>query len=206
MPISPNSSATPTSGIDKLKEVQAELDKHPDMPAALREAVLQRARELTGTIATVPQPAASTRESLRTFDSSQLQDGIYRFKVIASDRPSNALGFLTDESVSSPITICNAKPFVVLGKEGITTNPDGTVLVSGFAFQTMVTISSVQVRVDGGDWLSAAPSGEAFDKSLVGFQFTTAKLLPGEHKIEIKVFNSAGNSEIETTKVVSTGK
>ncbi|MEP6756714.1 MAG: hypothetical protein ABJA67_14505 [Chthonomonadales bacterium] len=196
---------TIAQGVDRLKEVQAELDKHPDIPPALREAVLQRAKELAAAPVTqlIAAPA-STRESSRAFETSQVSDGIYRFKVIASDRPSNAEGFLSDEAISSPITICNSKPVLVIGKEGVENGPVGTTVITGYAMQTMVNVTSVQVRVDSGDWLSAAPANGPFDRSLVGFKFTTQKLTAGEHKVEVKAFNSAGNSEVETIKV--TGK
>lgn len=204
-------SVPPGSGPPTVEAVTAELDKHPDLPPALREAILERARKVnaefqtgqtagTTGVSAAPSPSA-TRETSRSLDTKTLPDGTYLFKVKTSDRPSNPLEAQAVEAVSEPIVICNALPTVVLIKSEIKTLPDRVFTVTGTALQKTIAITAVQYRVDNGEWTAAVPSDGIFDSTLESFQVTTASLTPGKHTIEVKAFNAANNTVVETLTI-----
>lgn len=63
---------------------------------------------------------------------------------------------------------------------------------------TITKISIVEFRVDGGGWYNASPTDGAFDSQVEEFFFTTPPLDPGEHVVEVRSFNSVGNTDEET--------
>ncbi|MGC8668109.1 MAG: hypothetical protein ACP5VE_08355 [Chthonomonadales bacterium] len=193
-----------------VAEVQAMLDQHPDMPAALREQILARTKEAndaynkktqTPPQAPPPQVGSPLRTGSLAFDTRRLADGLYCFKVVASDRPANAVGALSADAVSEPVTVCNAVPQIVMLESGQKTEANGSVIMEGVALQKGVVITAVQFRVDGGEWLAAAPADGIFDSSLERFRIETGPLSKGSHSIEVKAFNAAGNSSTDKCTV-----
>lgn len=152
-----------------------------------------------------PEPAPSappTTMTSRKWDTKSLKDGIYRLRVVASDRPSNATDALSAEVVSEPIVVCNNKPVIVVpSQDGVQVQTDGTVQVSGFVLQKLVPVTAVQVRIDSGEWLSAEAGDGVFDSPLETFRFRSDKLPEGEHQITVKAYNSAGLSATWQKKV-----
>ena len=59
------------------------------------------------------------------------------------------------------------------------------------------TITSVEYRVDYGNWLAATALDGAFDEYNEDYMFTTAALTDGTHTIEVRSTNSVGNIETE---------
>ncbi|MGD2247310.1 MAG: hypothetical protein PVF58_02815 [Candidatus Methanofastidiosia archaeon] len=62
---------------------------------------------------------------------------------------------------------------------------------------TLNTITQVEYRVDEGDWESANPTDGTFDRPEESFDFAVA-VETGEHTIEVRAQNSAGNWQSET--------
>jgi hypothetical protein len=192
-----------------MEEVEAELARAGNVPPALREAILARARQVNADFAAQAgraQPATQTltsamRETSRQVDTTKLKDGIYRFKVVASDRIGNPEDPYSIEAVSEPVVICNTAPTVYIVKASIRVGSDRTVRMEGAALQTLVSISAVQFRVDGGDWMSASAADGLFDSETEPFHLTTLPLAGGAHKIEVKVFSAAGVTTTETLTV-----
>jgi hypothetical protein len=183
-----------------VADVAAELDRHPDLPPPLREAILERAKEAmeeyeaslkTGAAqASAPSVPNSTRETSRALDTKTLPDGYYRLKVVASDRASNATGALTAEAVSEPFVICNALPTLFLLSSSVRVNADRTVYLEGSATQRLIPITAVQYRISGGEWLAAAPVDGIFDSMTENFAISTGPLAPGTYTLEVKAFNA----------------
>jgi sugar lactone lactonase YvrE len=183
-----------------VSDVAAELDRHPDLPPPLREAILERAKEAVDEYeaslksvtpqASAPPAQNSTRETSRALDTKILPDGCYRLKVIASDRASNATGALTAEAVSEPFVICNALPTLYLLSSSLRVNADRTVYLEGSATQRLIPITAVQYRISGGEWLAAAPADGIFDSMTENFIIVTGSLPPGTHTLEVKAFNA----------------
>lgn len=61
---------------------------------------------------------------------------------------------------------------------------------------TINTITSVQYRLSGGQWLAATPSDGIFDSASESYTFTTQSLAPGVYVVDVRAINSAGASQI----------
>lgn len=189
-----------------VADVQTMLDAHPDLPAGLRQAILERAKRLNAEKeASRPSSSASaetpapTRETSRTIDTSVLPDGAYRLKVVASDRPSNAVDPRQAEAISERIVIANRLPLLLVSPPRVL--PDRKVELTGIALHRSAPITGVQVRIDGGPWLAAAPVDGLFDTSLESFSVRTDVLPQGAHSIEVTAFAASGVSATETVSV-----
>src|SRR5262249_15617213 len=134
-----------------MAEVTAELDKHPDLPAGLREAILARARvvnaqyeaDQNGGAAASGSATVSTLETTRSLDTKTLPDGTYLLKFIASDRAGNPIEALSAEAVSDPFVICNALPALYLLKAATKVHADHTVSLEGTVLQKMIAVTAV---------------------------------------------------------------
>jgi hypothetical protein len=204
-PSAPEKAAPPAPTVARprppsVADVAGELDKHPDLPPPLREAILERAKEAVeeyeaslktgGAETSAPPMQNSTRETSRALDTKTLPDGHYRVKVIASDRASNATGALTAEAVSEPFVVCNALPTLYLLASSLRVNADRTIYLEGSATQKLIPITAVQYRIAGGEWHAAAPVDGIFDSMIENFTLSTSALAPGTYTLEVKAFNA----------------
>jgi hypothetical protein len=153
------------------------------IPDNMRQAIIQSLQRQK-------PDSGSLRETSHAWDTKQVANGVYRIKVVATDRLSNPTDALTVEAVSEPFLICNALPAVTVGTQTIGT--DHTVQVEGSVTQSMLAITAVQYRIDGGEWVSATPVDGLFDSPSERFTFTTTSLVPGKHSLEVEAFNAAG--------------
>lgn len=210
----PSSSANSSEGNPPtMAQVTAELDKHPDLPPQLRAAILNRAKTLLEqnsskkTSTTSPESEnseaqeATAKETSRILDTKTLPDGIYQFKVVASDYISNPASPLTGDAISDSVYICNTKPVVYLQSSSLKVNADRSVKLNGTAVQKEIAINAVQFRVDKGEWISAIPNDGLFDDPMEDFTIITQPLSPGDHEIEVMAFNTAGLTGTATQKV-----
>jgi hypothetical protein len=122
-------------------------------------------------------------------------------KVVTSDRPSNPTGFRTADAISEPFVICNTPPTLVLLKAALQIRADRTVSVEGTALQSLIPVTAVQFRVDGGEWMAASPSDGIFDGACESFMLETSALSTGKHAIEVKAFNATGSTSTEKVEV-----
>ncbi len=197
---------------EMMADLRQQVENDPNIPAEVKAEILANAeRDLPQVRAamqeqaqrTPPTPATSEPAALpsggsatsRKWDTKPLPDGVYRLRVVASDRPSNAADALSAEAISEPVIVCNSKPVIVVpSRDGVQVQTDATVQVSGFVLQKLVPVTSVQVRIDEGEWLAAEPEDGVFDSPLEMFRFRSEKLSRGEHQITVKAFNAAGLS------------
>lgn len=196
-----------------LAQVKAELDKHPDMPPQLRDAILSRAKTLLGqynskkTSTTTSESnnsataEATAKETSRTLDTKTLPDGLYQFKVVASDYISNPESPMTGDAISDSVYICNTKPLVYLQSSSLKVNADKSVKLDGTAVQKGIAVNAVQFRVDKGEWISAVPNDGLFDGPMENFTIVTEPLSAGDHEIEVMAFNTSGLTGTATQKV-----
>jgi len=187
-----------------VSEVTAELDRHPDLPQALRQAIIERTQKLnaeTGSAIAVPSmmPVA-IRETSRQLDTRALRDGTYLFRVTASDGPSNWTDVRKAEAISKDVVICNSPPVVFLLQATGAISQDRSLSIECVAVQSTVTVTAAQWRVDEGDWNAAAPADGLADSHLERFLINTLPLVTGKHKLEVRVYSSAGLYAAETTE------
>lgn len=203
---------------EMMAELRSQVENDPSLPAEVRAQILAAAeRELPQVRAAMQQGAASpvppsrsvpetptsgaSTSTSRKWDTTKLRDGVYRVRVVASDRPSNAHDPLTAEAISEPVTVCNSKPLVLVSsREGIRV-VENQVQVSGFVLQKLVPISAVQVRIGNGEWFAAEAEDGVFDSPVEAFRFRSERLPAGEHQITIRAFNAAGLSTTWQQKV-----
>jgi sugar lactone lactonase YvrE len=200
-PTTPPAAAAGTGAIQpqpsrSIEDYQKEVNSQ-NIPDALKQQLIERFRQRMATNgATV-----STRDTSKNWDTSSLPDGVYSLKVVASDEISNPTDPLSATAISEPFVIVNAIPRITLsGQPQI--GPDRTVTLRGVASQSLIGVTAVQYRVDGGEWMAAAPQDGLFDGPREPFQAVTHALTAGKHSIEVEVFNAAGQKATEKTDVV----
>jgi hypothetical protein len=196
---------------EMMADLRQQVESDPHLPAEVKAEILASAqRDLPQIQAAMqeearrpPQPApptqvpppVSTTATSRKWDTKSLKDGVYRLRVVASDRPSNAGDPLSAEAISEPVVVCNSKPVIMVpSADGLQVQADGTVQVSGFVLQKLVPVTAVQVRIGEDEWLAAEAGDGVFDSPLETFVFRSEKLPSGEHQITVKAFNAAGLS------------
>ena len=198
-----------------LTEMAAELDKHPEIPQEVKDKILadapgmveaepreQAVGEPADESSTAEKPPAnSTKQTSLSWDTAKFKDGTYLIKVVASDRLSNPIDALTGEAVCEPIIVTNKAPKVFAFKKTLTVRPDKSATVEGFARQELVGIAGVQYKTGTSEWAAAAAADGIFDSNFEAFTIMTQPLKKGEHVIEVKALDQAGNSA--TTKVTA---
>ncbi|MDO8682529.1 MAG: SpoIVB peptidase S55 domain-containing protein, partial [Armatimonadota bacterium] len=124
----------------------------------------------------------STKDTSYSWDTKNVPDGIYKIKVVTSDKTSNATGSHSVEKISESFVIVNKAPTLVLFEKTMIVAPNRSVKLTGMATQKLVGITHTQYRVDSGDWLAVAADDGIFDSGMEQFSLTTQPILPkGEH-------------------------
>jgi hypothetical protein len=95
----------------------------------------------------------------------------------------------------------NDKPKLFRYKSSAKQNGDGSYALEGVATSKKLTIAAISYRVDNGDWAAAAAEDGLFDSPEEPFTITTDALSAGNHTIEIRATDSAGNSSTEKIPV-----
>lgn len=206
-PVSPvDPAARAARDAETMKRVNAELDKYKDLAPDVRTSVEQTAEAglKASSKDVMPSDKAAgdnLSKSTYTWDTSSVADGSYLLKVVATDKPSNPVGFLSAEDKSASITIVNAKPVVVIDEKATKIGADLLVTLQGTAKATLADIVRVSYRVDKGPWMAAIATDGMFDAISEGWQIVTDALTKGDHTVEVKAADEADNSASATTKV-----
>lgn len=121
------------------------------------------------------------------WDSSTVPDGWYVLRVRASDRPANPEGeALSAFHVTDAFLVDNTPPRVgdlrVAGRT-----------VSGVAEDATSPIKMLEMAVDGGAWRRVFPEDGIPDSPREPFSATLPELDGGEHVVQVRVFDQAGN-------------
>ncbi|MEN6521019.1 MAG: SpoIVB peptidase S55 domain-containing protein [Armatimonadota bacterium] len=192
-----------------ITKIKAELDKHPEITPEAKARILSQApaaiaKVISASAGQSSPPAAkpagspsensSTRQTSYSWDTAKVHDGSYTIKVVASDRVSNAVGFLTGEKVVGPIIVSNRPPKVEVLKKDAKIGSDRSVSFNGSAYNDSIAIAGVQYRIDNGDWMAAAAADGIFDSPTEPFVVVTQPVDLGKHTVEVKVIDAAGNS------------
>lgn len=225
----PEITVTESASDETMAQFMADLGGNPGIPQATKEYALAEladtkdkpvaeppakvepgAKPAPGGVAepvkkTDPSSEAPKPESIKetsyTWDTKTVSDGVYVLKVVASDKTSNPSGALTAEKISDQIVVENKPPMVLLFNKTLTIQSDKSVKVEGMAWQRLVFIANAQYRVDAGPWIAVAASDGIFDSRMEGFTVTTAPLTKGDHSVEVKVYDAAGNTATQKKPV-----
>jgi hypothetical protein len=126
------------------------------------------------------------------WDTTTAPSGIYRLKLVASDRKDNsAEEALTGERVSAPFVVSHAPPTValkVVGFEG------DRAVIEATATDAFVRLTGASFAVNGKKWSNVFPTDGLFDSKEERFRFTTDTLKPGSHVLVLKVSDASGNT------------
>ena len=189
------------AGATTLEDLRKRLeDPQSNTPEPVRRMILESAQRRMAAGGASAIGAGSLRETSKAWDTRALPDGTYWLKVVASDAASNPTEPQTAQAISEPFVIVNAAPALTLGQSPYI-GPDRRVALEGRATQSLITITAVQYRVDGGEWLSAAAKDGLFDSAQEGFALLTAPLSPGKHTLEVAAFNAANNKTLQQVEV-----
>ena len=131
-------------------------------------------------------------------DGEVFADGKYLFRVVASDKMSNAAGAAREaELISAPILFDNTPPTVTAG---VARRNGSTVEVDIQARDAVSALRRAEYSLDAAAWVPMDPVDGVLDGLQEQFRLRVENLTPGEHLIVIRVFDSAGN--VGLTKVI----
>ena len=195
------SGATPAPTLeDTQKRLEAQTNAPEPIKRMILESAQRRKEEAKEGASTGETTTGSQRETSRTWDTHALPDGTYWLKVVASDIASNPTDPQTAQAISEPFVVVNAVPVLTLSGMPII-GAERRVTLTGSATQALVPIIAVQYRLDGGEWLAAAPKDGLFDSQRESFSLVTAPLAPGKHTLEVAAFNAANNKTVQSVEV-----
>lgn len=132
------------------------------------------------------------RDNFYTIDGATLADGRYIIKIVASDAPDNPAGqALTGERLSEPIAIDNTPPVVrVVGQPEI--RSDGILVIFDVEDATG-RIKRADISVNGAPWTPIFPDDGIADSSRERYTVSLPLVVPGEHTISMRGFDTSGN-------------
>lgn len=148
------------------------------------------------------QVADDWAHEFHSFDSRALDDGHYQFRVIASDRPSNAPNeALTATGLSPRFIIDNRAPKV--GRVSVEAKKSKalSLRIKATAQDAVSPLATAEFSLDGGPWLMLPAAdglidskSEAFAVELTAHDEPGApKLTKGNHSVRVRVVDRAGN-------------
>ncbi len=130
-------------------------------------------------------------ESIYTFETGRVPDGVYLAKLVATDAPGNPAG--TEEradAVSRPFVVDNTAP--VISGLGVTLS-GGSALVRGSVADATSLINGLEYSVDGGTWQVALLRDGTADSSREAIELLIDDLAAGEHTVIVRVSDTALN-------------
>jgi len=135
---------------------------------------------------------ANMAENTLLLDGDILADGRYYFRVVASDRPSNAPNVAReDQLVSSPVLIDNTPPVVTLSAPRRT---DTHLEVDADAVDSTSPLRRCEYSVDAGPWVPVEAADGVTDSPREQFHIVIDKLRAGEHLLVVRVYDTANNA------------
>jgi hypothetical protein len=125
------------------------------------------------------------------WDSTTVPSGVYRLKVVASDRRENAPTEARQaERISPPFVVDNVPPQVEVRLE----RWEGEAAwITVQASDNLTRLTQAAWSLDGGKWQPLFPTDGVFDKRNKTFRFRVGPLMTGTHVVLVRVRDAAGN-------------
>jgi hypothetical protein len=134
---------------------------------------------------------ANMSENTYPLDADALADGRYYFRVVASDRPSNAADQAREaELVSSPVLIDNTPPMVTASARHLGTSVD----IDVDAEDRGSDLRRCEYSVDAQPWLPVEAVDGVTDSPRERFLIRIENFPAGEHVVVVRVYDAAGNA------------
>jgi sugar lactone lactonase YvrE len=137
--------------------------------------------------------ARSLREGYFAFDSMQLPDGLYRLRLVASDRPSNPGDAAASASLESETFLIDNTPPSVEVRIG-PAGRGGAIALEGSASDTMGPIARAEYSLDATGWVPLLPADGVSDSPAESYAFEVRPDGQGEHTVILKVIDLLGNT------------
>ncbi len=135
---------------------------------------------------------SNMNENSMLLDGDVLADGRYFFRVIASDRPSNAADAARqDELVSSPVLIDNTPPVVTLSAPR---RLESRVEVDAEVADQTSPLRRCEYSLDAGPWTPVEAADGVTDSPREQYHIAIPNLRPGEHIIVVRAYDTANNA------------
>jgi hypothetical protein len=136
-------------------------------------------------------------EKAYTFDQTQLPDGGYRLKVVASDAPSHTPGdALTGEKIGDRFEVDTTPPNVTNLKAAVEPAPQD-IAVTFDAEDAMSAVVRAEYSLDAGPWQYVEPVGGLSDslREHYDFRIPASALAgkPGEHLLTVRAYDRHEN-------------
>lgn len=130
-------------------------------------------------------------ETMYTFETGRVPDGVYLARLVATDAPGNAIGAeQRAEAISRPFVVDNTAPIT----SGTSARLDGrTAYVSASAADATSLIGGIDYSLDGGPWQVVVPRDGAADSSREQIELRLQDLATGEHTVVVRVSDTALN-------------
>jgi hypothetical protein len=126
------------------------------------------------------------------WDTTTAPSGVYRLKVVASDRKDNPdQEALAGARVSAPFVVSHTPPGVTVQTAGM---EGSRVVVEATARSPLVRLTAASFAVNGKKWVHVFPADGLFDSKAETFRFRTEALRPGTYVLVLKVKDAAGNT------------
>jgi len=139
-------------------------------------------------------------ETKYDWDTSESEDGRYLLRVTASDRrgapddPQSAEACLV-------VWVDNGAPEVAIFRSSISVGDDRRAALKGWASDKLSPLRSVEYRVNEEEWTSLSLVG--IEGLWTSFSVETDPLEPGDHTIEVRAFDAAGNHGADKAEVTA---
>jgi sugar lactone lactonase YvrE len=131
-----------------------------------------------------------------TWNTTEVKDGRYRLKIVASDANANPTEPLTAEAVSEAIVVDNTPPTIELRAAR---RPSPKAPPQEIPCRDAVSpIASAEYRVDKGEWIAAAAADGIFDSPAESLRLDPNRLPRGRHTLTLRVRDAAGNERMAT--------
>ncbi len=126
------------------------------------------------------------------WDTTTMPSGIYRLKVVASDRKDNSPeDALTGERVSEAFVVSHTPPVVTIKVAGM---EEDQAVIEAAAADPLARLTAASFSVNGKKWINVFPTDGLFDSKNETFRFKTEGLKPGTYVVVLRVRDAAGNT------------
>ncbi|MDH4180118.1 MAG: hypothetical protein OEV33_06365, partial [Armatimonadota bacterium] len=139
----------------------------------------------------------SSRATSLTWKTTDVPDGVYWLKIVASDEQANPADPRTAEVVSRSFVVDNTPPEIIID---LRREDDGPPPASVSVFDRATYAMSAEFKVDDGDWLAAIPEDGIFDSQYEAIVLDRARLPEGSHEITLRARDAAGNVTSKTLR------